>query len=168
MKRIHTFYLSLMAIVLLSACNKAEATLPKETAVTPAQHRDALEIKITPELAERIKNNLQLVEDHPLASMEPTTMDKSGGDSVFSESSTPLDGTSSVTSSGQLRREIDSVSLDWRSLRNINECVCSTPFDHFSKKVILPVFTVAFTVGLELHAHHGEFEHQTFLRLSLM
>jgi len=55
MKRIHTFYLSLMAIVLLSACNKAEATLPKETAVTPAQHRDALEIKITPELAERIK-----------------------------------------------------------------------------------------------------------------
>lgn len=86
------------------------------------------------ELAERIKNNLRLVDEHPLAAVP--SVDKSSGDNVFSESSTPLlDGTSSVTSSGQLRREIDSVSLDWRSLRNISECVCSTPFDHFSKKV---------------------------------
>ena len=89
-------------------------------------------------LAERIKSNLRLVvDDHPLAigigSGEVSSNGKSAPDSVFSESGTPVE--SSVVSSGQLRREIDSVSLDWRSLRNISECVCSTPFDHFSKKV---------------------------------
>ncbi|XP_049938411.1 myotubularin-related protein 6 isoform X1 [Schistocerca serialis cubense] len=34
----------------------------------------------------------------------------------------------------QLAEELNSVALDWRTLRNIRECVCSTPFDHFSRK----------------------------------
>ena len=79
------------------------------------------------DLALRLKNNMQVVEDHPLA-LSPS------GDSVFSDGTAPFE--TSLTSSFQLRREIDSVSLDWRSLRNIKECVCSTPFDHSSKKVI--------------------------------
>ncbi|KAF5279817.1 hypothetical protein FQA39_LY18220 [Lamprigera yunnana] len=29
---------------------------------------------------------------------------------------------------------LDTVALDWKTLRNINECGCSTPFDHFSRK----------------------------------
>ncbi|KAK3854666.1 hypothetical protein Pcinc_038871 [Petrolisthes cinctipes] len=29
---------------------------------------------------------------------------------------------------------VSSVALDWRSFRNIRECSCSTPFDHFSRK----------------------------------
>lgn len=32
-------------------------------------------------------------------------------------------------------KDLESVALDWKTLRNITECVCSTPFDHFSRKV---------------------------------
>ncbi|XP_063232371.1 myotubularin-related protein 6 isoform X3 [Bacillus rossius redtenbacheri] len=39
-----------------------------------------------------------------------------------------------VTSADQLAEEVGSVALDWKSLRNIRECVCSSPFDHFSRK----------------------------------
>lgn len=80
------------------------------------------------EIAQHLKNSMRVVEDHqhPLA----TSL---SGDSVFSDSAGTME--SNITSSFQLRREIDSVSLDWRSLRNIKECVCSTPFDHSSKKV---------------------------------
>ncbi|KAF2896064.1 hypothetical protein ILUMI_10108 [Ignelater luminosus] len=31
-------------------------------------------------------------------------------------------------------KDLESVALDWKTLRNITECVCSTPFDHFSRK----------------------------------
>ena len=80
------------------------------------------------DVTNRLKNNVRLaVEDHqhPLA------------DNVFEDDDSPSGTVTSVyiPSSGQLRREIDSIALDWRSLRNIKECVCSTPFDHFSKKV---------------------------------
>ncbi|XP_076315839.1 myotubularin related protein 6 [Tachypleus tridentatus] len=34
----------------------------------------------------------------------------------------------------QLADELDSVALDWKSFRNVRECLCSTPFDHFSRK----------------------------------
>ncbi|XP_050687156.1 myotubularin-related protein 6-like isoform X2 [Eriocheir sinensis] len=30
--------------------------------------------------------------------------------------------------------ELSSVSLDWKTFRNVKECSCSTPFDHFSRK----------------------------------
>lgn len=36
-----------------------------------------------------------------------------------------------------LSEELDSVALDWKTLRNVKECPCSTQFDHFSSKVIL-------------------------------
>lgn len=34
----------------------------------------------------------------------------------------------------QLTDEMDSVALEWKTLRNVYECICSTPFDHFSRK----------------------------------
>ncbi|PSN42829.1 Myotubularin-related protein 8 [Blattella germanica] len=34
----------------------------------------------------------------------------------------------------QLTAELASVALDWKTLRNIRECGCTTPFDHFSRK----------------------------------
>jgi hypothetical protein len=40
-----------------------------------------------------------------------------------------------IMSVEQLATELGSVALDWKTLRNIKECVCSTPFDHFSRKV---------------------------------
>ena len=83
------------------------------------------------ELSQRLKNAVRLVvSDHPLAAI-PTEMK----DSVFDDNNGVLVAADPPLTSGQLRREIDSVALDWRSLRNIRECVCSTPFDHFSKKV---------------------------------
>ncbi len=80
-------------------------------------------------LSQHLKNSMQVVEDH----QHPLSTSKSVDSDVFSDNASPQEG--SITSSFQLRREIDSVSLDWRSLRNIKECVCSTPFDHSSKKV---------------------------------
>lgn len=35
----------------------------------------------------------------------------------------------------EITKDLDSVALDWKTLRNIKECGCSTPFDHFSRKV---------------------------------
>jgi myotubularin-related protein 6/7/8 len=35
----------------------------------------------------------------------------------------------------QLLTEINSVSVNWKSFRNVRQCSCSTPFDTFSKKV---------------------------------
>lgn len=72
-----------------------------------------------------LKKSMQVVDDHPLSTSK-------SADSVFSDGPNIEN---SITSSYQLRREIDSVCIDWRSLRNIKECVCSTPFDHSSKKV---------------------------------
>lgn len=34
----------------------------------------------------------------------------------------------------QITSEINTVALDWKSLRNVTSCACSTPFDQFSKK----------------------------------
>lgn len=35
----------------------------------------------------------------------------------------------------KLAEEIDSVAVDWKSLRNVTACSCGSPFDQFSKKV---------------------------------
>jgi hypothetical protein len=35
----------------------------------------------------------------------------------------------------QLAMELKSVAIEWKTLRNVRECNCSTPFDHFSRKV---------------------------------
>lgn len=90
----------------------------------------------------------EVVEDHqhPLAlshsSSAGSNSEKScAGDSVFATGDSVSAGW--ITSSFQLKREIESVCLDWRSLRNIKECVCSTPFDHFSKKVRLSYFIIS-------------------------
>jgi len=34
-----------------------------------------------------------------------------------------------------LPEEINSVAVDWKPMRNVTTCSCSTPFDQFSKKV---------------------------------
>ncbi|KAE8743901.1 hypothetical protein FOCC_FOCC009459 [Frankliniella occidentalis] len=43
-------------------------------------------------------------------------------------------GLNNLASADQLSEEVKSVALDWKTLRNIEECSCSTPFDHFSRK----------------------------------
>lgn len=35
----------------------------------------------------------------------------------------------------EITKGLESVAVDWKTLRNINECSCSTPFDTFSRKV---------------------------------
>lgn len=40
-----------------------------------------------------------------------------------------------IMSASLLAEAVESVSLNWRGFRNIRQCVCSTPFDHFSRKV---------------------------------
>lgn len=34
-----------------------------------------------------------------------------------------------------VRKELDSVAVDWKSLRTTTACSCTTPFDQFSRKV---------------------------------
>lgn len=34
----------------------------------------------------------------------------------------------------ELEAEVNTVALDWKSLKNVTECSCSTPFDHYSRK----------------------------------
>ncbi|KAI5636927.1 myotubularin-like phosphatase domain-containing protein [Phthorimaea operculella] len=43
----------------------------------------------------------------------------------------------------QLEAEVNTVALDWKSLKNVTECSCSTPLDHFSRKLEAEVNTVA-------------------------
>ncbi|KAG8191986.1 hypothetical protein JTE90_002256 [Oedothorax gibbosus] len=54
-----------------------------------------------------------------------------GNDSLNNGNLSP-EGSNSTFS--QLLEEMDSVALDWKTLRNVRECICSTPFDHFSRK----------------------------------
>ncbi|XP_063597502.1 myotubularin-related protein 8-like isoform X2 [Penaeus indicus] len=45
-----------------------------------------------------------------------------------------LNQLSTYQSTRILSPEITSVALDWKTFRNVRECSCSTPFDHFSRK----------------------------------
>ncbi|GBP81251.1 Myotubularin-related protein 6 [Eumeta japonica] len=71
--------------------------------------------------------------DHPLKEVLNGTMTtavntvKPAKINLIPEGSVP-------TSLSLLEHEISTVALDWRSLKNVTECACSTPFDHFSKK----------------------------------
>lgn len=49
-------------------------------------------------------------------------------------SSSYENGLNNLITADQLAEEVKSVALDWKILRNIEECSCSTPFDHFSRK----------------------------------
>lgn len=41
----------------------------------------------------------------------------------------------------QLLLELKSVAIDWRSFRNIDNCTCASPYDHFTKKARLSSFS---------------------------
>ncbi|XP_026472858.1 myotubularin-related protein 8-like isoform X1 [Ctenocephalides felis] len=57
-------------------------------------------------------------------------------DTSHTNNSNETENSSQATSSqdDQLSTAIESVALDWKTLRNINQCICSTPFDHNSVK----------------------------------
>lgn len=42
--------------------------------------------------------------------------------------------TSLAITASQLAEELNSVAVDWKTIRHVKECACSTPFDHFSRK----------------------------------
>lgn len=80
------------------------------------------------------KSNLHRLEathdDHPL---------KAYGAGDIIENIDTIDVTSGVE---EINKDLESVALDWKTLRNIKECGCSTPFDHFSRKVIITFFYI--------------------------
>ncbi|XP_031616329.1 myotubularin-related protein 6 isoform X3 [Contarinia nasturtii] len=63
-------------------------------------------------------------EDHPLKQAEslPPKPDTDAG----------VEGTNQV--SDKVTKELDSVAVDWKSLRTATACSCTTPFDQFSRK----------------------------------
>lgn len=51
-----------------------------------------------------------------------------------------------IMSSTLLTDAVESVAVDWKSFRNIKQCVCDNPFEHFSRKVCDKYwFTVIFS-----------------------
>ena len=67
------------------------------------------------------KAHIEPVEDHQHPLAITTSIPSPSTDSVFAEigSGFAYPSSGQITSSSQLKREIDSVCLDWRSLRNI-------------------------------------------------
>lgn len=63
---------------------------------------------------------------------------------LFAFSDSP-DGSLENCLFSQLTDEMDSVALEWKTLRNVYECICSTPFDHFSRKVCVVYIIVIST-----------------------
>jgi hypothetical protein len=64
-------------------------------------------------------------------------------------------GATDIMSVEQLAAELGSVALDWKTLRNIKECICSTPFDHFSRKV--PKFLQSINLFIEKSEYVNHF-----------
>lgn len=50
----------------------------------------------------------------------------------------------------QITSDLESVALDWKTLRSVQECSCSAPFDHFTKKVSSPLEKFNPTMYLKL------------------
>lgn len=53
-----------------------------------------------------------------------------------------------ILTSESLKRELASVALDWKTLRNVEECSCTTPFDHSTRKVKIMSCSVKFCMVL--------------------
>jgi len=62
-----------------------------------------------------------------------TISDTESGFDDGKELVSPSKITSAVTAD-QLAEELSSVAIDWKTIRNVKECICTTPFDHFSRK----------------------------------
>lgn len=77
-------------------------------------------------------------DDHPLKMDENKSIQSSDPNkqcSIVPTDDIIIHGGVPVTDLLQIEEEIGSVALDWKTIKNIKECVCSTPFDHFSRKV---------------------------------
>lgn len=92
-------------------------------------------------------------EDHPLKLAEPLPVSAVKTETEGTIEQTPLVLSihfkaniyfylfrlKSSTDSNQLcekiTKELDSVAVDWKSLRTTTACSCTTPFDQFSRKV---------------------------------
>ncbi|XP_030749831.1 myotubularin-related protein 6 [Sitophilus oryzae] len=79
---------------------------------------------------EQLCNNVHL--DNKLAYQKSSKkLESSDHDHPLKESSSQAEN---VPKMDELSKEFDSVAIDWKALRNINECSCSSAFDHLSKK----------------------------------
>ncbi|XP_028165202.1 uncharacterized protein LOC114356309 [Ostrinia furnacalis] len=65
--------------------------------------------------------------DHPLKDVSLTKPSKIPLITERADDSIPA-------SLAALDAEVGSVALDWRSIKHVTECSCSTPLDHFSRK----------------------------------
>ncbi|XP_013792986.1 myotubularin-related protein 6-like [Limulus polyphemus] len=84
------------------------------------------------ELGIGLEGSENSVRDSGVSDVESGGLDARDMDSLLQHSSSSSALDSAVIQ--QLADELDSVALDWKSFRNVRECLCSTPFDHFSRK----------------------------------
>lgn len=66
--------------------------------------------------------------DHPLK--EPVTGSKLNNIPLITEKVDDM----IPPNFASLEKEVNTVALDWKSIKNVTECSCSTPLDHFSRK----------------------------------
>lgn len=76
-------------------------------------------------------------DDHPLKIDDNKSQPNDKPCSIVPTDDIIIHGGVPVTDLLQIEEEIGSVALDWKTIKNIKECVCSTPFDHFSRKVFI-------------------------------
>lgn len=58
-------------------------------------------------------------------------------DAVNSMTASGLSSSTSLESLcvDQLLMELKSVAIDWKTFRNVSQCSCAIPFEHYTKKV---------------------------------
>nr|XP_049697376.1 myotubularin-related protein 6 isoform X1 [Helicoverpa armigera] len=136
----HINYLAKRITTFKNLLSGKKADKNKETAVVNYQNGnvDSVEIETKTE-ALQIDNKLlyesggTLSElecanhDHPLKEVTPPKPNKIPLITEKASDSIPA-------SFAVLEKEVNTVALDWKSIKNVTECSCSTPLDHFSRK----------------------------------
>ncbi|KAI8128627.1 Myotubularin-related protein 8 [Lucilia cuprina] len=114
-----------------SAKKLQDATSTKTTTKEPTNATDTNDNKYNYD--KKMSELSSADDDHPLkpAGGVGETVTSSSGGSGMSFASLSL---SDEVDPSTLNEEINSVAVDWKSMRNVTACSCSTPFDQFSKK----------------------------------
>ncbi|XP_037303463.1 myotubularin-related protein 6 isoform X1 [Manduca sexta] len=139
----HINYLAKRINTFKNLLSGKKADRSKETAVVNYQNGNVNTVEIETKIETMQIDNKLLYEsggtlselecanhDHPLKEVIAPAQIKPSKIPLITEK---LDE-SIPASLAQLEQEVNTVALDWKSVKNVTECSCSTPLDHYSRK----------------------------------
>ncbi|XP_045453513.1 myotubularin-related protein 6 [Melitaea cinxia] len=139
---LHIDYLAKRISTFKSLLSGRKAEKSRETTVVNYQNgtRDSVEIEtkveglqIDNKLLYESGGNLSEMEcanhDHPLKELGGTSPKTNKIPLITEKADATI-----PSSLAQLEAEMNTVALDWKSVKNVTECSCSTPLDYFSRK----------------------------------